>query len=65
MKYLLFIILIFFTGCFGTTTYQLEQHEPLTPKECRNVPEIWWGEKGEDPSGVPIWLCYPWVLEAR
>jgi len=61
MKKYLFL-LIFLIGC--ATTYQGEI-TILSDNECQNVPEIWWGKKGQNPGETDLWKCYPWVLEVR
>lgn len=59
MKRYLFICL-FLVGC--CTPYVKTK---TVVDNCNNVPNLWWGEKGDDPSETDLWKCYNWVLEAE
>ena len=61
MKKLL-ILLIFCIGCASTPP---KEPRPPKPTNCNQVPMVWWGERGEDPSQTDLWKCYDWILEAR
>ena len=65
MKLIILLTLtLMISGC--VTTKQPVPNNPNFPSvECKNIPTIWWGEKGDNPSETNLWKCYDWILEAR
>ena len=56
------LVLIALLGLGGCKT---NLFTPKTTDACRNVPSVWWGEKGQSPAENDLWKCYDWILQRR
>ena len=67
MKTIIKIMLIsslFLTGC--AHLQNPPKPTPIDPNmNCKNVPYVWWGRAGKDPSQTDLWKCYDWILKAQ
>jgi hypothetical protein len=64
MREIIIILFFLLNGCI-VRTYEINKEKPLDRESCKNVPKVWWGEKGNDPSDNEVWLCNPWILKAQ
>lgn len=64
IKNLLALLLtLWFLGC--STIVSNESSSKVIKENCRSVPKVWWGRKGNSPSNNNLWKCYDWILKAR
>jgi len=64
MRYLFIGIILFcLTSCKTTEHFIVEYNNETV--DCSDVPQVWWGNRGEDPSNNDLWKCYNWRMEAQ
>lgn len=64
MKYFI-IILLFLNGCWFTPKSDYIIINGNETINCEQVPKIWWGNRGEDPSENSLWRCFDWELRVK
>lgn len=63
-----FIIVALFSGCFFSPKPKpLPVPDPADPnvwsmEKCKDVPKVWWGVRGQDPSKWDGWHCGDWKI---
>lgn len=67
MRYsLLFFLVIVLTSCATIkrdhVPEEIDSTNVWNEAQCKDVPPIWWGKKGEDPSKTSMWKCYNWII---